>query len=128
MADIITKKFCAEHSIRVLDTNKRTYKHTKINVSLFQYDDDYNKFNNIYNNVETEVLYTVEISESELDRIAQFESQVFNNMKHHGHYSLFEVLMQQKEEEQYLRKKYPAVQKAYEQYSMLLKMAEGNEL
>jgi hypothetical protein len=49
-------------------------------------------------------------------------------MKHHGHYSLFEVLMQQKEEEQYLRKKYPAVQKAYEQYSMLLKMAEGNEL
>jgi hypothetical protein len=127
MADIITKKFCAEHGIRVLDTNKRTYKHTKINVSLFQYDDDYNKFNNIYNNVETEVLYTVEISESELDRIAQFESQVFNNMKHHGHYSLFEVLMQQKEEEQYLRKKYPAVQKAYEQYSMLLKMAEGNE-
>jgi hypothetical protein len=128
MADIITKKFCAEHGIRVLDTNKRAYKHTKINVSLFQYDDDYNKFNNIYNNVETEVLYTVEISESELDRIAQFESQVFNNMKHHGHYSLFEVLMQQKEEEQYLRKKYPAVQKAYEQYSMLLKMAEGNEL
>jgi hypothetical protein len=49
-------------------------------------------------------------------------------MKQTGHYNLFEVLMEQKEQEQYLRTKYPAVRKAYEQYSLMLKLAESGEL
>ena len=36
--------------------------------------------------------------------------------------------MEQKEREKYLRDKYPAVRKAYEQYSLMLKMAESGEL
>jgi hypothetical protein len=36
--------------------------------------------------------------------------------------------MEQKEEEQRLRNKYPAVRKAYEQYSLMLKLAESGEL
>jgi hypothetical protein len=77
---------------------------------------------------ETERLYTIEVSESELTRIAEFESEVFNNMKKQGHYRLFENLMEQKEQEKYLKNKYPAVKKAYEHYSLMLKLAETGEL
>ena len=128
MTDITTKKFCGEHNIRVIDSNKRAYKHTRANVALFRYPDDYNKFQQEYLTVDTETLYTVEIAESELERIAEFESRVFNNLKQRGHYDLFGVLMEQKEQEQYLRSKYPAVRKAYEQYSLMLKLAESGEL
>jgi hypothetical protein len=128
MTNITTKKFCSEHSIRVIDSSKRAHKHTKANVSLFRYPDDYNKFYQEHLTFDTETLFTVEISESELERIAEFENQVFNNMKQTGHYRLFETLMEQKEEEQYLRTKYPAVRKAYEQYSLMLKLAESGEL
>ena len=82
------KKFVAEHNIRVIDSNKRAYKHTRANVVLFDYENDYNKFRNEYQTFDTETLYTVEISESELQRIAEFENQVFNNMKATGHYNL----------------------------------------
>jgi len=122
------RKFCGEHQLRVVDSNKRAYKHTKSNINLFRFADDYNKFLNEPIHFETETLYTVEISESELERIAEFEEQVFNNMKSQGHYNMFETLMEQKEQEQYLRNKYPAVKKAYEQYSLMLKLAQSGEL
>jgi hypothetical protein len=128
MTNITTKKFCAEHGIRVVDSSKRAFRHTKTNVALFRYEDDYNRFIREEFTAETETLYTIEISESELESIAEFENQVFNNMKKNGHYRLFETLMEQKEQEQYLRTKYPAVRKAYEQYSLMLKLAESGEL
>jgi hypothetical protein len=128
MVDLTTKKFCNEHNIRLIDSNKRAYKHTRANVNLFHYETDYNKFQQEYITFETETLYTVEISESELTRVAEFENQVFNNMKETGHYRLFETLMEQKEQEQKLRTKYPAVHKAYEQYSLMLKLAQSGEL
>ena len=77
---------------------------------------------------DSEPLYTVEIAQSELERIADFEAQVFNNMKKQGHYHMFEMLMEQKERERYLCNRYPAVNKAYEQYSLMLKLAESGEL
>jgi len=122
------KKFAAEHNIRVIDSNKRAYKHTRANVQLFHFADDYNKFLSDRITYETETLYTVEIAESELERIAEFENQVFNNMKQTGHYNLFETLMDQKEQEAYLRNNYPSVKKAYEHYSLMLKLAQSGEL
>ena len=121
------KSFCEQHQIRVLDTHKRASKYHKVNVNYFRDPLDYNKVNQeiIY---DTEPLYTVEIAESELERIADFESEVFNNMKKHGHYRMFEMLMEQKERERYLCNRYPAVNKAYEQYSLMLKLAESGEL
>ena len=124
----IVRKFTDEHNIRVIDSNKRANKHTRANVQLFRFDDDYNKFLNDSIAFETETLYTVEISESELERIADFEHQVFNNMKNTGHYNLFETLMEQKEQERYLRDNFPAVKKAYEQYSLMLKLAQSGEM
>ena len=49
-------------------------------------------------------------------------------MKKQGHYQMFEMLMEQKEQEKYLKNKYPAVKKAYENYSLILKLAESGEL
>jgi hypothetical protein len=121
------KEFCQHHRINVLNTNKRASKYHKVNVKYFN---DPKDFNRIYEDiiVDSEPLYTVEIAQSELERIANFESEVFNNMKKQGHYQMFEVLMEQKEEERYLKDKYPAVKKAYEQYSLMLKLAQSGEL
>ena len=122
------RQFCQHHNIRVIDTNKRASRYHKININYFR---DPKDFNRVYDEdivVDSEPLYTVEITESELDRIANFESEVFNNMKKKGHYQMFEIMMEQKEREQALRDKYPAVKKAYEQYSLMLKLSESGEL
>jgi hypothetical protein len=121
------KQFCEQHQIRVLDTNKRASRYHKVNINFFK---DPLDFNRVYEDIviDSEPLYTVEIAESELERIADFESEVFNHMKKQGHYRMFEMIMEQKEQEQYLKNKYPAVKKAYEQYSLMLKMGEMGEL
>jgi hypothetical protein len=121
------KQFCGHHGINVLDTNKRASRYHKVNVNYFR---DPLDFNRVYQDivVDSEPLYTVEIAESELERIADFESEVFNHMKKQGHYRMFEVMMEQKEHERHLRDKYPAVKKAYEHYSLMLKLSESGEL
>ena len=121
------KSFCEQHQIRVIDTNKRAHRYHKINVKFFKDPMDYNL---VHEDIitDSEPLYTVEIAQSELERIADFEAQVFNNMKKQGHYHMFEMLMEQKEREKYLRDKYPAVNNAYKQYSLMLKLAESGEL
>jgi hypothetical protein len=121
------KQFCQQHRINVRDTNKRASRYHKVNINYFR---DPMDFNRVYEDVvvDSEPLYTVEIAESELARIADFESEVFNNMKKQGHYRMFETLMEQKERERALRDRYPAVKKAYEHYSLMLKLAESGEL
>jgi uncharacterized protein YpuA (DUF1002 family) len=119
--------FCQRHSINVLDKNRRAHRYQKVNVEYFNDPQDYNRFYRDFV-VDTEPLYTVEIAESELERIADFEAQVFNHLNENGHYRMFEVLMEQKEQERRLRDKYPAVKKAYEQYSLMLKLAQSGEL
>jgi hypothetical protein len=121
------KEFCEHHRIKVLDTNKRASRYHKVNINYFK---DPMDFNRVYEHVvcDSEPLYTVEIAESELERIADFESEVFNHMAKQGHYRMFETIMEQKEHERYLRDKYPAVKKAYEQYSLMLKLAQSGEM
>lgn len=125
---LVMEEFCKNHAIRVIDTNKRAYRYNKIDIKFFQDPLDYNKVNEEKLRYETEPLYTVEIAESELQKIASFESQVFANMRTKGHYGMFEMLMEQKEKEKYLRNNYPAVKRAYEHYSLILKMAESGNL
>lgn len=122
------REFCEKHGIKLVDSNKRAHKFTKAEIKYFNDPTDYNVVYRDQLRFETEPLYTVEIAESELQKIADFESQVFNHMKQHGHYDLFNYIMEQKEREKYLKNKYPAVKKAYEQYSLILRMAESGEL
>ena len=122
------QEFLNDHRIRVVDTNKRAHRHTRMDTRFFTFEDDYNKFVSEPVVFETEPLSTIEIAESELERIASFEDQVFNHMRSQGHFNLFETLMEQKEQEKALRQKYASVQKAYEQYSLMLKLAQSGEL
>jgi predicted subunit of tRNA(5-methylaminomethyl-2-thiouridylate) methyltransferase len=122
-------KFLKYHDMQVIDDNKRAYKHTRMNVKYFNNFADYNELTATDAiRYDTEKLLTVEITESELQRIADFEAEVFNNLKEHGHYRMFEHMTQLKEREKYLKNKYPAVKKAYEHYSLMLKLAESGEL
>ena len=127
MSKDTVKDFCEHHSIKLLDKNKRAHRYHKVNLNYFRNPEDYNMVQQELVDM-SEPLYTVEIAESELERIADFEAQVFNNMKKQGHYQMFEMLMEQKEQEKYLRDKYPAVNNAYKQYSLMLKLAESGEL
>ena len=122
------KSFCEQHQIRVLDTNKRAHRYRRINMQYFRDPMDFNTVSLVDVVNDTEPLYTVEIALSELERIADFEHQVFNNMKKHGHYRMFEMIMEQKEHEKYLKEKYPAVKKAHAYYSLMLKLADSGEL
>lgn len=123
------KKFINYHQINIIDDNKRAHKHTRMNMRYFQNPKDYNDLTATHAmRYETVKLYTIEIAENELERIADFESEVFNNMKQANHYNMFVNLMDQKEQEKCLRNKYPAVKKAYEHYSLMLKLAESGEL
>lgn len=123
------KKFVEHHRINIIDDNKRAHKCIPMNTKFFQFPDDYNMMTAAQAiQYETVKLLTVEITEDTLERIADFESEVFNNMRDQGHYRMFETLMEQKEEEKHLRNKYPAVKKAYEHYSLMLKLAESGEV
>ena len=122
------KDFCQGHDIRIVDQNKRVEKVRPLQLRYFTNSMDYNEVKQDYIHFDTEQLYTVEIRESELVKIAEFESEVFNHMRQRGHYDMFNWIMEQKEREKYLKEKYPAVKKAYEQYSLMLKMAEAGEL
>jgi len=128
----IVNDWFAEHRVKVIDTNKRAYKRTRMNINNYFVDPlNYNIVNTTATSslyFETEPLLTVEIAKSELEKLAEFESQVFNNMRQHGHYGLFEAMVEQKERENHLINKYPAVKKAFEHYSLLLKLAESGEL
>jgi hypothetical protein len=122
----ILRSFCESHDIRILDSHKKRAIRS-ISPKFFSNEYDYNNVV-LKEEFATEDIFTLEISHRELTKISQFESQVFNHMRQQGHYDLFNYMMEQKEEEKLLRKKYPAVQRAYEQYSLMLKMAESGEL
>ena len=121
--------FCQMHNIKVIDTNKRFYRYQPLKYNqFFNYPnsmDAVDKFDIVH---DTERLLTIEIPEKDFERICEFQSQVFNHMSQKGHYNLFETLIEQKENEKFLRDKYAAVQKAYEHYSMMLKLANSGEL
>ena len=119
------RDFLHRHNIRILDTNKRFARYVPVN----HYFNDQSMMDliNTTTAYQTEPLYTLEIPESEIKQLQEFEDQVFGNMKQQGHYNLFTTLMEMKEEEARLRREYPAVQKAYENYSLLLNLCKGGK-
>ena len=117
--------FCHRHHLKILDTNKRFARY-RPSYNYFSDPKDYNVISSMAQ-METEPLYTIEIPLSELTRIKEFEEQVFGNMKEMGHYGLFQNLMDQKEEEARIRRENPGVQKAYENYSLMLNLCKGGK-
>jgi hypothetical protein len=120
--------FMMRHSIQILDTNKKAYRRRFLNPRYFTSATDMNVVEALHTETLTEPLYTIEVTLSELEKMADFEDQVFNKMSNRGHYDLFSYIMEQKEKEKELRDRYAAVKKAYEHYSTVLKLAASGDL
>jgi hypothetical protein len=69
----------------------------------------------------TERLYTIEIPESRLETLVEMEDSFFNPSQVYKYgKDLFDALLEKEREELTIRKRNPAVQKAYEQYRIML--------
>jgi len=75
-------------------------------------------------NFETERVFTVEIPEGRLNTLVEMERRFFNYVAHHDKpIDMFQTLMDKEREEAHYRHTNQAVQKAYEQYSIMLNLA-----
>jgi hypothetical protein len=75
-------------------------------------------------NYETERVVTMEIPEGRLRSLVELEQRFFKWQRHsRGEVDMFQTLMDKEREEAHYRHTNPAVQKAYEQYSMMLNLA-----
>lgn len=115
--------FLSRHHIKVVDTQK-TWCRFQQKYNSFAYPEDASLLADAEEFIrrETEPLFTIQIPESQLKQIQEFEDQVFNNMKEHGHFNMFTAIMDQRAEEKRLREIFPGVKKAFEKYSMVLNL------
>jgi len=116
------EEFCKNYEVRVLNDQKRRarYHPAKFFTDPFRADiirKDVVKY-------ETEKVYTVEIPEGRLRTLVEMERKFFNYVAHHDQpVDLFQTLMEKEREESHYRNTNQAVQKAYEQYSIMLNLA-----
>lgn len=107
-----TKDFLNKWKIKVVDDNKRIYKQPTPNTITHAFS-------------ETEILYTMQITQSDLDILSSFYQKVKASMWPTGNMDAFRYYIQQQTEEVNIREKHLAVKKAYDQYRMLYSLV-GN--
>jgi hypothetical protein len=115
-------EFCENYEVRVLnDQKKRARYHPPRfftdpeNASIIR--DDVIQY-------ETERVFTLEIPEGKLRALVELEQRFFKWQKHtKGEVDFFDMLMSKEREEAGYRFSNEAVQKAYEQYSLMLNLA-----
>jgi hypothetical protein len=115
-------EFCKNYEARVLNDSKRRARYHPP-----RFFTDPSRADIIRNDIveyETEQVYTVEIPESRLRTLVEMERKFYKWQRHtKTEVDMFETLMNKEREEAYYRSTNPAVQKAYEQYSMMLNLA-----
>lgn len=115
-------EFCENYEARVLNDSKRRARYHPP-----RFFTDSSRADIIRNDIveyETEQVYTVEIPESRLRTLVEMERKFYKWQRHtKTEVDMFETLMNKEREEAYYRSTNPAVQKAYEQYSMMLNLA-----
>jgi len=115
-------QFCKNYEIQIVDDQKRRarYHPPKYFTDPLRADvisRDFVKY-------ETEQVFTVQIPESRFRATVEMEKRFFVN--HRDGYSdadMFSMLMEKEREESWYRQSNEAVQKAYEQYSIMLNLA-----
>jgi hypothetical protein len=115
-------KFCENYEVRVLNDSKRRARYHPP-----KFFTDPSRADLIRNDIieyETEQVYTVEIPEGRLRTLVEMERKFFNYVAHHDKpIDMFQTLMDKEREEAHYRHTNSAVQKAYEQYSIMLNLA-----
>jgi hypothetical protein len=115
-------QFCQNYEVRVLNDSKRRARYHPP-----RFFTDPSRADLIRNDIveyETEQVYTVEIPEGRLRALIEMEQRFFKWQRHSkGEVDMFETLMNKEREEAHFRHTNSAVQKAYEQYSIMLNLA-----
>ena len=115
-------KFCENYEVRVLNDSKRRARYHPARFFTDPMRADIIQKDTI--EYETEKVYTVEIPEGRLRTLVDMERRFFNYVEHHDKpIDLFQTLMDKEREEANYRHTNQAVQKAYEQYSIMLNLA-----
>jgi len=116
------KQFCENYEVRVLNDSKRRARYHPP-----KFFTDPTRADIIRNDIveyETEKVITMEIPESRLRTLIEMERKFYKWQRHsRGEVDMFQTLMDKEREEAYYRQSNIAVQKAYEQYSIMLNMA-----
>lgn len=121
------KKFLYRYNMEIVDSNRRYQRYTIPTMSISAYDKFKDEYLHNPIHYETEILYTIQIPESRLESLVDFHDRVEESMKYTGSMDVFNDYIRRDKEEQAFREKHPAVQKAYEQYRMLYKLAKSGE-
>ena len=115
-------QFCENYEVRVLNDQKRRARYHPPRFFTDPMRADIIEKDTL--NFETEPVYTLEIPEGRLRALVEMEQRFFKWQQHsQGEVDMFEMLMDKEREEAHYRQTNKAVQKAYEQYSMLLNLA-----
>jgi hypothetical protein len=116
------KDFCRNYEVNVLNDQKRRARYHPP-----RFFTDPSRADIIRNDIvefETEPVITLEIPESRLRTLVEMERRFFKWQRHsQGEIDMFETLMNKEREEAHYRHTNAAVQKAYEQYSIMLNLA-----
>lgn len=119
------RKFLNRYRMDIVDTNRRQQRcYIPPLTQSYKIDDEFLNYSIQY---ETETLYTIQIPESCLEDLVDFHNRVEESMRYTGSMDMFNHFLQKQEEEEKFREKHPAVQKAYEQYRILFKLAKSGE-
>jgi hypothetical protein len=115
-------QFCENYEVRVLNDSKRRARYHPA-----KFFTDPTRADLIRTDIieyEHEKVYTVEIPEGRLRTLVEMERKFFNYVAHHDKpIDMFQTLMDKEREEAHYRHTNQAVQKAYEQYSIMLNLA-----
>jgi len=115
-------QFCENYEVRVLNDSKRRARYHPVRFFTDPMRADIIQKDTI--EYETEKVYTIEIPEGRLRTLVEMERRFFNYVEHHDKpIDMFQTLMDKEREEANYRHTNQAVQKAYEQYSIMLNLA-----
>lgn len=115
-------QFCENYEVRVLNDSKRRARYHPSRFFTDPMRADIIQKDTVA--FETEKVYTVEIPEGRLRTLVEMERRFFNYVEHHDRpIDMFQTLMDKEREEAHFRHTNQAVQKAYEQYSIMLNLA-----
>ena len=116
------KDFCRNYEVNVLNDQKRRARYHPP-----RFFTDPSRADIIRNDIvefETEQVITLEIPEGRLRTLVEMERRFFKWQRHsQGEIDMFETLMNKEREEAHYRHTNAAVQKAYEQYSIMLNLS-----
>ena len=116
------KDFCRNYEVNVLNDQKRRARYHPTRFFTDPMRADIIQKDTL--NFETEQVYTLEIPEGRLRALVEMEQRFFKLQRHsQGEIDMFQILMDKEREEANIRHTNTAVQKAYEQYSIMLNLA-----